>query len=613
MVIHTRARGLLLQGLVGFLVLAAGCSCATSEASPFTNRVRTSSVPTLSLMASPTIVNEGATAVYTVSASRVNSTSSTTVTYAMSGTAVRGTHYDLNGTFGKITIPAGASSANVTLTALNNNLNTGSEAATMALKSGTSYKLSTAIKASVTIANTPSPTPTPAPTGTPNPTATPSPAPTATPTPGASASPTATPTATPAPTATPSASPRPTPAQEYWIATRTDGLPGTGTQADPYDGSSQGKFDAVMSRLQWILNPGIHLMGPGPFLTSVTHDWFVRSGWVVSGDGMYGTTIQLTGSMAGLRDVAVFRSDASYAADYITISNLTIDSNWPQLSASADMGVGGEKNCKVGAIMLCGSYNVIDRVRSINTYGSLANYQEDFAIFLVSPSSVDGTNDVIQYCRVEMPQGNHQAPFGLAGWVWSEPMRILTNSKVIGCTAVGVNNGLSTGKGFASGGVNFAHIKDCEIDGNTFTDCLGAAYIDTQSVDGLKVTNNTVIRGWLGVGLSSWVQPKQNIEISGNNFQIQNRVLNGASYGMVVGYGPTTNLAVNNNTITFDTSGAGVNSFWGMGNSLLTDATVSNNTIGLAFYAVDNSATGINITLFNNRTPAGVPVPGLGP
>ena len=625
-------------------------------------RLRNRTTPAISVSVSTAQIDEGQSSTYIVKTSRINSKAAITVNYAMAGTAVLGTHYRLSGPSGQVVIPAGASSANVVLNALVTDFSAGGETARMILGAGAGYKLSLSDKATITIVNVaPNPTPTPTPTAAPSPsppptptatptltptptpiptpspslTPAPSPTPSATPTPSPTptpiSSPAPSPTPTPAPTQTPAPTPTPTPVpsptsmptstpnptptpsvtQHCWIAVRTDGLPGLGTQSDPYDGSTPAKFDAVMSNLQWVANPTIHLVGPGPFRTSVNHTWFVRSRWVVVGDGMYATTVRLTGNVAGKRDVVVFRSDPNLATDNVTLKNLTIDSNWPELSTTADIGVGGEKNIKVGAVLLCGSNNLLDHVRSINTYGSLANYQEQFAMFLVGPRSGNGTNNVIQYCRAELPQGNHQGPFGLAGWVWSEPKHLLTNSKVLSCTAVGVNSGLSTGPGFASGGVNLANIKDCQIDGNTFIDCFGAAYIDTMSLDGLQITNNTVIRGWQAVGVANWVMPKQNVQITGNNFSIQNRRANGASYGIVVGYGATTNVTIDRNTITFDTSGRGISSFWGIGCSYLTNATVSNNIVGLAYYPVDNGATGSNVTMFNNRTPDGTLIPTL--
>ncbi|MFZ3375483.1 MAG: right-handed parallel beta-helix repeat-containing protein [Chthoniobacterales bacterium] len=423
--------------------------------------------------------------------------------------------------------------------------------------------------------------------------------------PDASPTPTPSPTPSPTPTPTPTPTPQPTPTQEVWIAVRTDGVAGSGTESDPYDGSTMDKFDAIMGdNSKTAPYTTIHL-GPGTFRTSVTKPWWVRSVWVIAGAGMYDTTVQLAGNVSGMHyGISCLTSNPNVATDNVVVRDLTCDANWAEISTTADTGNGGEKNIKTGAVVIWGSNNLIERVRSINTYGSWANLQEQFAIFLCGPRSADGTNNVIQFCRAELPQGNYGNPFALAGWVWGN-QRLITNSKVASCIAVGVNDGLA--HGFTTGGVNLANVKDCQIDGNAFTDCSGAAYIDTGSVDGLSVTNNTVIRGWKGVGLASSTLPKQNITISGNNFSIQNRVPAGASCGIVAGYGATTNLTISNNTISFDNSGGGLAQFWGITASPLTNATISNNTVGPSI----NQVSGTGVTLLNNRHPDGTPVPGL--
>ena len=365
-----------------------------------------------------------------------------------------------------------------------------------------------------------------------------------------------------------------------------------------------------MNNFYWTFNLGIHLIGSGPFRTSIDHNWAVRPGWVISGDGIDVTTVQLTGSVAGIsHSVELMRSDSNISTNNVTISDLTIDCNWTELSTTADIGTNGEMNIKTGAVALYGSNNLISRVRSINTYGSWPNKQEQFAIMLVGPRDGDGTGNVIQFCRAESPRGTYGSPFALHGWTNSVPSHLITNSRVVSSFAVGINDGKADG--FTSGGVNLANVKDCQVDGNTFTDCFGAAYIDTGSCDGLHITNNTVTRGWQGVGIVSWAQPKQNIEISGNTFGIQNRIVGGASYGIVVGYGATTNLTIDRNVITFDLSGGGLMQYWGIGASLLTNAAVTNNTVGFAYFVVSNSATGTGITLFSNHQADGTPAPGL--
>jgi hypothetical protein len=416
------------------------------------------------------------------------------------------------------------------------------------------------------------------------------------------------------PTPTPTPTPSPALVQNIWIAVRTDGLAGLGTQADPFNGSTPEKFDALMFRYYWTYNLGVHLMGPGPFRTYTTHRWLVRPGWVLSGDGMYSTTIQMVGSLAGIHyGLNCISSDPNISTNYATIRDLTVDCNWAQLSTTADTGAGGEKNIATNAIQMWGSNNLIERVRCINTYGSWANLKEQVAISLAGPKTGDGTGNVIQFCRVELPQGNYGAPFGLGGWNSSTPSYLITNSKVVSCSAFGVNDGLTNG--FTSGGVNLGNVKNCQVNSNTFTDCYGAAYIDTGSVDGLQVTNNTVIRGWSGVGLGSHALPKQNIQITGNNFSIQNRAVGGGTYGIGVGYGVTTNLTISNNTITFDNSGGGLPQFWGISASLLSTATISNNTIdnkiGTTTYPVYNTLSGSALTMFNNRAPDGTLIPAL--
>jgi hypothetical protein len=228
---------------------------------------------------------------------------------------------------------------------------------------------------------------------------------------------------------------------------------------------------------------------------------------------------------------------------------------------------------------------------------------------LAGPVRADGTNDVIQFCRVELPQGTHGSPYALFGGA----PHFLANSKVYSCSATGVRSGANDG--FTSGGVNLADIKDCQIDSNTFTDCQGAAYQDTGNCDGVKVTNNVIVRGSMGVAfVTNGSAVKRNIEITGNNMLIQNRYANGASYGIWVTYDSSTNVLIRDNTITFDTAGAGVPAFWGIGASTLVDATVSDNTIGFAPDTYfNNAASGSNVTLSNNRMTDGSPAAGLTP
>lgn len=69
----------------------------------------------------------------------------------MSGKARLGIDYTLSGTAGEVDIPAGASSATVTLTALTNLQPGRAKKVTMKLSTGPNYKLAKTKKAVVTI------------------------------------------------------------------------------------------------------------------------------------------------------------------------------------------------------------------------------------------------------------------------------------------------------------------------------------------------------------------------------------------------------------------------------------------------------------------------------
>src|SRR5215212_8239752 len=117
----------------------------------------------------------------------------------------------------------------------------------MVLRRGTAYKLSSKTKSSVTILACATPTATPASTPTQ----------------------TAIPTPTPTPTVTPT--PSPTNLPEVWLAVRTDGLPGSGTQADPFNVATPAMFDAKMYAFRSTSNLSIHLIGAAPFRTDIHH------------------------------------------------------------------------------------------------------------------------------------------------------------------------------------------------------------------------------------------------------------------------------------------------------------------------------------------------------
>lgn len=387
---------------------------------------------------------------------------------------------------------------------------------------------------------------------------------------------------------------------DVYIAARNDSLPGSGTLFDPYDGSTQTKFDAVMTALGNNSNIHIHL-GPGTFQTNVkTRTWAVHSGWVIDGSGMYLTTLQMVGNIHLLNfELPVLTSSGSISN--ATVKNLTLDSNWSGLTGADSAN--GEYNHKTAGIDFTGSYNTIEQVRAINNYGSSANGQESFVINL-STGVLDGTDNTIRFCRAENMLGTYGSPFGMHG---ESATHWNSNGSVHDCVAVGNNTGLDSTIGFTSGSVNASNVKNCKVYNNLFVDCRGAYYQDTGNFDGIEVTGNSVIRGFQGVAfVTASPTTSKNLKITGNRFTIQNRTPGGDSYGIIV-YGtsmPTSNVAISGNSVTLDRTGSGLNGFTFVNTHSMVSGKVSENTLFDSGGIGGNGWIGVNGLLNGTPDPA---------
>src|SRR2546426_10630815 len=87
-----------------------------------------------------------------------------------------------------------------------------------------------------------------------------------------------------------------------WIAYRTDNVKGTGTQNDPYDGSTATKLDALLN--SFAPNTQVNF-GPGTFQTQGYFDgiaagtgWQPKAGMKIVGSGVDVTTLKLANTSA---------------------------------------------------------------------------------------------------------------------------------------------------------------------------------------------------------------------------------------------------------------------------------------------------------------------------
>jgi hypothetical protein len=198
----------------------------------------------------------------------------------------------------------------------------------------------------------------------------------------------------------PSASGARTRGNNVWIAVRTDGLPGSGTVADPYDGSTEAKLDPI---LRGLANGTVVHFGPGTFLSKAFQDgsssvgFSVKPGCRYIGAGRDLTTFRITSVIAtNTHLAAVFFIGSNADVSGASVENMTIDANGTALVAanSADM-------CTYG-VSLPGSRNTIRNVRLIGMYGHEATGREAFGLG-TPPSATNPTprGNLIEGCLVD--------------------------------------------------------------------------------------------------------------------------------------------------------------------------------------------------------------------
>ena len=172
-----------------------------------------------------------------------------------------------------------------------------------------------------------------------------------------------------------------------WITIRTDGLKGSGTASDPYDGSTQARFDARMSELS--ANTRIHL-GPGTFQTqgyafNVSGGWQVKTGMKIIGSGMDVTTLQLINHTASQYYFAIGHDiSAGAKVDFCEVSDLTINCNLAQAGAATAC-------C---AVRLMGDQTRISRVKAIN-WGSKSSTKPCSVLSCITALPDSGVMEVV--------------------------------------------------------------------------------------------------------------------------------------------------------------------------------------------------------------------------
>jgi len=377
----------------------------------------------------------------------------------------------------------------------------------------------------------------------------------------------------------------PTVPSDVWIADRTDGQPGSGTNTDPYDGSTQARFDAIMAGIS-ATNVIIHI-GEGTFQTQGTVTWRPKDGWTISGAGTYLTTLQQT----VLSDANILGGQNQVIGglvNNVVVENLTVDCNYIALAP------GQTSNNK--AIQAVGvASGRISNVRVLHSGGTSETFALGF--FQSGIGSIPPNFVLIENCRVEQSGPNVTA-------IWASNSQTNDNSDsmpegrqaiIRNCYVEGTGSPSTAGIAFQINGYQSGVIEGCYTTG-----CLYPVYRDTLPQTNLEIVNNTIFS--LANGITITGNPTTAYT---NNVLIVGNAISAPNAGVAL-LNAVTNAVISNNRIIdggggshfgFYFAGSGVNGITVTGNVLDASLTLFN--------------TALNVTFCLNRTPTGEPVPGV--
>src|SRR5438046_1021967 len=178
---------------------------------------------------------------------------------------------------------------------------------------------------------------------------------------------------------------------EFWISATGTSPTASGTECDPYDGSSQMLLDKLMATFP--PNTTVHL-GPGMFVTNGNNGgWAPKSGQRIVGAGFDETILKLinASSSADLTSAIGAPLIGSSAPSFLNgfeVSDLTVDCNLAAQSSSTTV---------CGAISVSGTHIYIHRIRVIN-FGTQTTSVRGGAILV---GNVDPSTPQVFDCAIE--------------------------------------------------------------------------------------------------------------------------------------------------------------------------------------------------------------------
>lgn len=211
--------------------------------------------------------------------------------------------------------------------------------------------------------------------------------------------------------------------KKVYASARTDSRSGTGMwEDDSIDISTAVKLDNFLQVLLPAIGTGCHVIfGPGTFQTygsgssfgGISHGANLPAGNWYEGTGMFETIFQQT----QIPDNGIYTTIGTLSQidnSFTRISDMTVDSNWQNVSIGATNKVVGN------GIELNGNYCEIIRVRGLNAYGSTTNGGAECFQFKIASSTIAGVVQSIFGCSIHHCEfDNFRGDYGGASVIWN--------------------------------------------------------------------------------------------------------------------------------------------------------------------------------------------------
>ena len=315
-----------------------------------------------------------------------------------------------------------------------------------------------------------------------------------------------------------------------YMAIRTDGLSGHGTKADPFDGSTQARFDSRMKNIGW--DTQINLSA-GIFRTNGADAYLIKRGWKIQGSGMGKTVLRLVGH-------------SSQAPKHIHLSSALLTDDIEIRDLTCDVSHDGFKwipHQAIGGIFISGNNTLIENVEVKDCYGDAVLGLEQFSILIGGARG--RPNGIVKNCVIRNCWTHDYAPGST--YTNGSIVACCENARIIDCRDDGANHAF----GFA--GTIHAQISGCKTTART----AAAYYIDTDSIDGLVIENNSFFSSQIPIQFNS-AALAQNVTIQNNVLESSNSSGSGSAAIVLCGAKGFNFLITGNTFIYAGTNNSGL-------------------------------------------------------